>query len=158
MIHLTHVSTLHWRAGRQRRIPVESVFGNSAGTSHDPSMRSSRAARRCVSARVSASVIGDRASETSLTWIEVGAIVGPEADIPAAALRSTRLQIIGSGIGSVPGRDFVSEIPKLVEAIAEGAFDVRARAVPLSEVEQAWTETAASSGRLVLVPQRCGRQ
>ena len=70
-----------------------------------------------------------------LTWLEIGAIAGPEAAIPAAALRSARLQIVGSGIGSVPGRDFVEELPQLAEAVAEGAFDVRARAVPLAEVE-----------------------
>ena len=87
-----------------------------------------------------------------LTWLEVGAAAGPEAAIPAAALRSARLQIVGSGIGSVPGRDFVEELPQLAEAVAEGAFDVRARAVPLAEVEAVWTSTAGSSDRIVLVP------
>jgi NADPH:quinone reductase-like Zn-dependent oxidoreductase len=87
-----------------------------------------------------------------LTWIEIGSVAGPYAPIPSAALRSARLQIVGSGIGSVPGRDFVKEVPKLAEAVAEGAFDVRARAVPLSDVEQAWTAAAKTSDRIVLVP------
>jgi NADPH:quinone reductase-like Zn-dependent oxidoreductase len=87
-----------------------------------------------------------------LTWIEIGSVAGPHAPIPSAALRSARLQIVGSGIGSVPGRDFVKEVPKLAEAVAEGAFDVRARAVPLSDVEQAWTAAAKTSDRIVLVP------
>lgn len=91
----------------------------------------------------------DRGKE--LTWIEVGAIVGPEAPIPAAALRSARLEIVGSGIGSVPGSDFIEELPKLAEAVTEGAFDVRARAVPLAEVEEAWT-AAANGDRIVFVP------
>jgi NADPH:quinone reductase-like Zn-dependent oxidoreductase len=88
----------------------------------------------------------------ALTWIEIGSVAGPHAPIPSAALRSARLQIIGSGIGSVPGRDFVKEVPKLAEAVAEGAFDVRGRAVPLSEVEHAWTAAAKTSDRIVLVP------
>jgi len=87
-----------------------------------------------------------------LTWIQIGSVAGPDAPIPSAALRSARLEIVGSGIGSVPGRDFVNELPKLAEAVAEGAFDVRARAVPLAEVEQAWTATAKTSERIVLVP------
>lgn len=87
-----------------------------------------------------------------LTWIEIGSVAGQHAPIPSAALRSARLQIVGSGIGSVPGRDFVKEVPKLAEAVAGGAFDVRARAVPLSEVEQAWTAAAKTSDRIVLVP------
>lgn len=56
-----------------------------------------------------------------LTRLEIGAIAGPQAAIPAAALRSVRLEIVGSGIGSVPGRDFVTELPKIAEAIGEGA-------------------------------------
>jgi NADPH:quinone reductase-like Zn-dependent oxidoreductase len=87
-----------------------------------------------------------------LTWIEIGSVAGPEAPIPSAALRSARLEIVGSGIGSVPGRDFVQEIPKLAATVANGALDVRARAVPLAEVEQAWAEAAQTTDRIVLVP------
>ena len=87
-----------------------------------------------------------------LTWIEVGSVAGPEAAVPSAALRSARLQLVGSGIGSVPGRDFVKELPMLASAVADGAFDVRARAVPLAEVEQAWTATAGLADRIVFVP------
>jgi NADPH:quinone reductase-like Zn-dependent oxidoreductase len=72
-----------------------------------------------------------------LTWIQIGSVAGQSAAIPSAALRSARLQIVGSGIGSVPGRDFLKELPKMVDAVTDGAFDVRARAVPLSQVEQA---------------------
>lgn len=34
--------------------------------------------------------------------IQVGSVAGPESSIPSAALRATRLQLIGSGQGSVP--------------------------------------------------------
>jgi NADPH:quinone reductase-like Zn-dependent oxidoreductase len=87
-----------------------------------------------------------------LSWVEIGAIGGANAGIPAAALRSTRLQIVGSGIGSVPGRDFVEELPQIARAVAEGAFDVRARAVPLAEVEEVWSSSTRTSDRIVLVP------
>jgi len=85
-----------------------------------------------------------------LTWIQIGSVAGPDAPIPSAALRSARLQIVGSGIGSVSGHDFLTELPELVSVIASGGFDVRARAVPLSEVERAWS--ADTSDRIVLVP------
>jgi NADPH:quinone reductase-like Zn-dependent oxidoreductase len=87
-----------------------------------------------------------------LTWLEIGAIAGPEGAIPAAARRAARLQIVGSGIGSVAGRDFVKELPMLAEAVAHGAFDVRAKAVPLAAVEQVWTSSAGTGDRIVLVP------
>ena len=57
--------------------------------------------------------------------------------VPSVALRSARLQIVGSGIGSVPAQDFIKELPGLAAAVAQGAIDVRARAVPLAEVAQA---------------------
>lgn len=87
-----------------------------------------------------------------LTWIQIGSVAGPTAPIPSAALRSARLQIVGSGIGSVPGRDIVKELPRLAAAVTDGAFDVRARALPLAEVEQAWAAAATSRDRIVLVP------
>jgi NADPH:quinone reductase-like Zn-dependent oxidoreductase len=87
-----------------------------------------------------------------LTWIEIGSVAGLEAPIPSAALRSARLDIVGSGIGSVPGRDFAKEIPQLAAAVAKGAVEVRARAVPLTEVEQAWADAARTTDRIVLVP------
>jgi NADPH:quinone reductase-like Zn-dependent oxidoreductase len=87
-----------------------------------------------------------------LAWVEIGSVAGPDACIPSAALRSARLQIVGSGIGSVPGRDFVKELPKLAAVVAGGAFDIRARAVPLAQVEQVWTESLDSQDRIVLVP------
>jgi NADPH:quinone reductase-like Zn-dependent oxidoreductase len=87
-----------------------------------------------------------------LTWIQIGAVAGPDAPVPSAALRSARLTIVGSGIGSVPGRDIIKELPQLAAAVASGDFDVRARAVPLTDVEQAWADTAGTMDRVVLVP------
>ncbi len=98
-------------------------------------------------------LVSNRADRSAaVIWIEVGATAGPEATIPAAALRSARLQIVGSGIGSVPGRDFVAELPELAAAVSEGGFDVHARAVPLRDVEAAWTAPADAADRVVLVP------
>ncbi|YCK39989.1 quinone oxidoreductase family protein [Actinomadura sp. ATCC 39365] len=86
-----------------------------------------------------------------LTWIQIGSVAGQSAPIPSAALRSARLQIVGSGIGSVPARDILAELPELASAVTAGAIDVRARAVPLPQVAQAWTDE--TEDRIVLVPQ-----
>ncbi|MCK2212334.1 zinc-binding alcohol dehydrogenase family protein [Actinomadura sp. ATCC 31491] len=85
-----------------------------------------------------------------LTWIQIGSVAGPAAPVPSMALRAARLRIVGSGIGSVPARDFIAELPELAAAVAAGAIDVRARAVPLAEVARAWT--AETGDRVVLVP------
>ncbi len=100
-----------------------------------------------------AAVVTGRADESKpLTWIEIGSVAGPAAAIPSAALRAARLQIVGSGQGSVSPREIVAELPGLAEAITGGTFDVDARPVPLADVEQAWADAARTSQRIVLIP------
>ncbi len=87
----------------------------------------------------------------SLSWVEIGSVAGPTAAIPSAALRAVRLQIVGSGQGSVPTTDIVAELDSLAAEITRGTFDVAAVAVPLSDVEQAWDDRR-SDQRIVVVP------
>jgi NADPH:quinone reductase-like Zn-dependent oxidoreductase len=87
-----------------------------------------------------------------LTWIQIGSMAGPGAEILSAALRSTRLNIVGSGIGSVDGQDFRKEIAEIAKAVTEGAFDVRAQPVPLSDVATAWTQPLDADKRIVFLP------
>jgi NADPH:quinone reductase-like Zn-dependent oxidoreductase len=93
---------------------------------------------------------GDRGKE--LTWIQIGAMAGPSAEIPSAALRASRTQIVGSGIGSVDGRDFGNEILNIAKAVTAGEFDIHTKTVPLSDVAAAWTQPLDSSERIVLLP------
>ena len=69
-----------------------------------------------------------------LTWIEIGAVVGPTAAIPSAALRALPLQIVGSGQGSVSTEGILAELPALADEITSGALRIDARAVPLADV------------------------
>jgi NADPH:quinone reductase-like Zn-dependent oxidoreductase len=87
-----------------------------------------------------------------LSWIQIGSVAGPTAPIPSAALRAARLQIVGSGQGSISAREYVAELPAIAEAITAGTLDVDARAVPLADVEQAWAAAADAKQRIVLTP------
>ena len=86
-----------------------------------------------------------------LSWVEIGSVAGPTAEIPSAALRAARLQLVGSGQGSVPTRDIVAELAGLAGAINGGALTVDTRSVPLADVSAAWQDTG-SDQRLVIVP------
>jgi hypothetical protein len=98
-------------------------------------------------------VVQGRADEhQALTWIQIGSVAGATARIPSAALRSTRLSIVGSGQGSVSPREIVAELPALAEEITKGTFKVDARAVSLADVEQAWHDAPTFTSRIVLVP------
>lgn len=86
-----------------------------------------------------------------LTWIQIGSVAGSVAAIPSAALRAARLQIIGSGQGSVPTRDILAELPGLAAEITSGSFRIDARPVPLADVQTAWNDTG-SGQRIVITP------
>ena len=103
-------------------------------------------------ARAMELLIMERADRTRpLTWIEIGSIAGQTAAIPSAALRASRLQIVGSGLGSVPGREIVKELPSLVKEITRGTLRIDAKAVPLRDVQRVWSNTDANE-RIVLTP------
>jgi NADPH:quinone reductase-like Zn-dependent oxidoreductase len=86
-----------------------------------------------------------------LSWIEIGSVAGPTAPVPSAALRAARLQLVGSGQGSVSTREYLAELNVLAHEIAAGTINVDARPVPLAHVEEAWAATNAKH-RTVLIP------
>jgi NADPH:quinone reductase-like Zn-dependent oxidoreductase len=96
-------------------------------------------------------IVGNRSDPAKpLTWIEIGSVAGPCADIPSAALRAAHLQIVGSRQGSIPTRDILAEMPALIAEIS-GTFEIDARAVRLADVEAAWSDTGATQ-RIVITP------
>jgi NADPH:quinone reductase-like Zn-dependent oxidoreductase len=98
-------------------------------------------------------IVTDRADRGKpLTWIEIGSVAGPTAPIPSAALRAARLQIVGSGQGSVSTREILAELPALAQEITNRVFDINARPMPLTDVEQAWADAAYTTHRIVLTP------
>jgi NADPH:quinone reductase-like Zn-dependent oxidoreductase len=97
-------------------------------------------------------IITNRADRSRpLSWIEIGSVAGPTAPIPSAALRAARLQLVGSGQGSVSTREYLAELNVLAQELAAGTITVDARPVPLAQVEEAWAATDAKH-RIVLVP------
>ncbi len=77
---------------------------------------------------------------------------GSSAPLGSAALRSAHLTVVGTGQGSVPTADILTELPELGRQITAGAFTVSARAIPLSQVEHIWTASAGATQRVVLTP------
>jgi len=103
--------------------------------------------------RIMEAVLKQRADRSlPLTWIHVGSMAGDVAAIPGAFLRSANLQIMGSGHGSVSGREILMALPALAKEIARGTFRIDLKAMPLRHVEQAWAEAPHTSARIVLAP------
>ena len=101
-----------------------------------------------------AAVVSGRANPgQALTWIQIGSVAGPTAPVPSAALRAVRLQIVGSGQGSVSTREILAELPALIQEITKGSFEIDARPMSLTDVEQAWADAARPGQRIVITPQ-----
>jgi NADPH:quinone reductase-like Zn-dependent oxidoreductase len=101
---------------------------------------------------MAATVTGRADRGQPLTWIAIGSVAGPSAPVPSAALRAARLQIVGSGQGSVSTGEILAELPALADQITSGTFRIDARPMPLTEVEQAWADAPHTAQRLVLTP------
>jgi NADPH:quinone reductase-like Zn-dependent oxidoreductase len=87
-----------------------------------------------------------------LTWIEIGSMAGLELTLPSQALRAARLQLVGSGQGSVPTREIVAELADLAEHLQEGDYTLNVRATPLRSVEGSWTSSIGAGERVVFLP------
>jgi NADPH:quinone reductase-like Zn-dependent oxidoreductase len=98
-------------------------------------------------------LLGARSDRSApLDWVQIGALTGPDLDLPSAWLRGANLRIQGSGQGSVSPRTYLGELPGLVAAINAGEITVNVATSPLAEVESVWTRPAAPGVRTVLVP------
>jgi NADPH:quinone reductase-like Zn-dependent oxidoreductase len=87
-----------------------------------------------------------------LIWIEIGSMAGLQITLPSAWLRAARLELVGSGQGSVSTKDIASELPTLAAEISTGTYTIDTVATPLSEVEQTWNAPVAPGRRIVFVP------
>jgi len=98
-----------------------------------------RSAERLLAAAARAGTDG-----APVRYVEVGSASGPDIALPGAVLRSSAITLMGSGIGSVGVDRLVTAIGGLLRAAAPAGFAIAATAVPLSEVEQAWSRNEGS--------------
>jgi hypothetical protein len=89
-----------------------------------------------------------------IKYVQIGALAGAgaEAAVPSALLCSRKLTISGSGAGSVAAADIKAQIPAYIQLIADGCVQVPFRTFSLSDAGAAWTTSAESGPRVVLVP------
>jgi NADPH:quinone reductase-like Zn-dependent oxidoreductase len=86
-----------------------------------------------------------------IRYVQVGAASGGDVTLPGAALRSSALQLMGSGIGSIPQPRILAAIRGVLEAAPAAGWRIATRALPLAQVATAWNAGDARS-RVVLTP------
>lgn len=101
---------------------------------------------------VSSMIRNDMFGEPARTrYVSIGALAGPTASIPSAALRSSGLEIYGSGGGSASRQTIAETMPQLWRAVADGKIKADIEEVPLADVEETWNRPQ-TNGRIVFVP------
>ena len=98
-------------------------------------------------------LLGARSDRSrAVDWIQIGAVAGPDIELPSVALRSANLRLLGTGQGAVSPAAYLAELPALVQEINAGTITVTPNMVPLADVEAAWTRPEPPGARTVLVP------
>ncbi len=85
-----------------------------------------------------------------IRFVQIGAVSGGNIVLPSAALRSSALTLMGSGIGSIPRKHLIGAIRGVLQAAVPAKLKIETRVVPLSEVEEIWNKASGDS-RVVFV-------
>jgi len=91
------------------------------------------------------------AEAVPIRFVQIGALSGAEVALPAAVLRSSAIELMGSGIGSVAFERMVKCIGDLLQAAVPAGFEVAATPVPLAEFERAWASDDSTRRTVFIV-------
>jgi NADPH:quinone reductase-like Zn-dependent oxidoreductase len=88
-----------------------------------------------------------------IRFVQVGSVSGGDITLPSAVLRSSAIELMGSGIGSISLDRLVNAAGGLLGATVSAGFKIAAIPVPLSEVERAWPEDDGTRRTVFVVDQ-----
>jgi len=92
---------------------------------------------------------------TKIRFVTVGSMAGEEIKVTSNLLRSTAVEILGSGFGSISAelmRTLPAEIlPEMFRLAAAGKLKIETVTRPLKGIETAWSENIPAGKRLVIV-------
>lgn len=71
-------------------------------------------------------------------FVNIGSLAGMDLSLPAGVLRSSGVEVMGSGLGSVSNAELVDCIGEMLSVISEKGFAIATEAVPLVDIEQVW--------------------
>ncbi|QNH22125.1 hypothetical protein HEP73_03056 [Xanthomonas sp. GW] len=94
---------------------------------------------------------GSRLGEPRLRYVQLGSMAGDSISLSAHAFRSSGLEMLGSGIGSLSMADLIRGAGELLAATPSGEFDTPVKTLPLAAIEDAWLDES-DDRRLVFLP------
>ena len=86
--------------------------------------------------------------------VTVGGMAGDELPLSSMLLRSTNVELLGSGIGSfspAAWQQFTARVlPEIYQLAAAGQLALLTETAPLADIATAWTQPTAPGTRLVV--------
>jgi NADPH:quinone reductase-like Zn-dependent oxidoreductase len=93
---------------------------------------------------------GSPLGEPRIRFVQIGSISGNTISLSAGLLRSSGVELLGSGLGSLSSQDILHSLSTMFAAESKTRFAIDIEPVPLSQVEEAWTRKDGS--RVVFMP------
>jgi NADPH:quinone reductase-like Zn-dependent oxidoreductase len=93
-----------------------------------------------------------KAESARVRVVEIGEMAGPTISLSAAALRSSGLELYGSGGGSIPHTAIFEALPQVWALAADGTLRIDTVPVALADVEYAWQRQDVPGRRIVMIP------
>jgi NADPH:quinone reductase-like Zn-dependent oxidoreductase len=95
-------------------------------------------------------------NRTPTQYIQVGGMSGPTITLPSAVLRSSTIEIKGSGLKSVPTHCFINAIDSLFRATVSTKFEISTQSVRLSDVKEAWSTNSSKARTVFTIGEAAG--
>lgn len=93
---------------------------------------------------------GSATGEHRVRFVQIGSISGEDIALPAHILRSSGIELLGSGLGSLSQAEILAALKTQFDWAASHGLRIATKSVPLSRVAEAW-KTAESGTRTVLI-------
>jgi NADPH2:quinone reductase len=90
-------------------------------------------------------------SAARMRFVQIGSSAGATITLPAAVLRSTALEMLGSGFGSASIEQIMQAVGEFFEEAASRPFEIEVERVALRDVEALWNG-GDKGARLVFQP------
>jgi NADPH2:quinone reductase len=94
---------------------------------------------------------GLRKASSRIRFVQIGESAGKTISLPAATLRSSAVELLGSGFGSASLDQIQQALAEFFQVAAKEPFQFHTKAGPLREVETLW-DSAEAGTRLVFQP------
>jgi len=87
-----------------------------------------------------------------IQFVQIGTMAGPTISLAGTKLRSSGLEILGTGLGSVTNQDLLAGIGGFLKALAAERFRVAVEVYALSDVERSWSASVGDKRVVFSVP------